>query len=183
MAFIHKQIRNTKTGQTIQFLQTATDTKGSLLEMESSFAPHSTEPVAHYHPKQAEDFTILEGTLTVRINGKIIELTKGQSLHLPANTIHAMWNATDVPAVVNWKVQPALNTEHLLETGVGIANDQPTNAKGMPGLLQSALIVQHFSNVYRLASPPYLFQRLFFAFLTPIAYLAGYRPFYKKYID
>ena len=183
MAYPNKFIRNTKTGQDIHFIQTAKETGGQLLEMESSFAPHSIEPVAHYHPRQEEEFIILEGELMVRIGKKVKLYTKGKSLHLPANTVHAMWNASDAKAVVNWKVRPALNTEHLLETGVGVANEVKTNANGMPGLLQSALIVQHFSNEYRLAKLPYIVQRVVFALLTPFAYLAGHRPVYKKYID
>ena len=183
MAYPNKVIRNTKTGQDIRFIKTGKETNGELLEMEASFAPHSVEPAAHYHPHQAEDFTVLEGALTVRLNGKVSVLKPGDSLHIPANAVHAMWNSANQKAIVNWKVKPALNTDHLLETGVGLANDTNTTEKGMPGVLQMALLAQRFSNVYRLAKPPYAVQRILFGLLTPIAYLAGYKSEYKKYID
>ena len=183
MAYSSKLIRNTKTGQDIRFLQTAKDTGGQFLEVESTFAPHSIAPVAHYHPEQEEDFTILEGELTVRIGAHTKLYTKGETFKVPRNTVHAMWNASAAPTVVNWKVQPALHSEYLLEAAIGLANESKTNAKGMPGLLPSALLLQHFSGVYRLAKPPYIIQCIVFAILTPFAYLAGHRPVYKKYLD
>lgn len=183
MAYQHKTIHNTKTGQSIQFLQTAQDTNGALLEMETTYQGHSTEPMSHYHPFQVEDFTVLKGEVTVRVNGALKILQEGDTLHLPANTIHAMWNNTDQLAVVNWKVQPALNTEHLLETGMGLANDNKTNDQGTPPLLQAILTANKFSKVYRLATPSFIIQKIVFTLLTPVAYLFGYRPSYKRYLD
>ncbi len=183
MAYQHKTVHNTKTGQRIQFLQTAQDTKGALLEMETTYQGYSTEPISHYHPYQVEDFTVLKGELTVRVNGTLRILKEGDTLHLPANTIHAMWNNADQPTVVNWKVQPALNTEHLLETGMGLANDNKTNDQSRPPLLQTALTVNKFSKVYRLAKPPFIIQKIVFTILTPFSYLLGYRPTYEKYLD
>jgi quercetin dioxygenase-like cupin family protein len=183
MAYPNKVIRNTKTGQDIRFIKTGKETNGELLEMEASFTPHSIEPAAHYHPRQTEDFTVLAGALTVRLNGKVTVLKAGDSLHIPSSAVHAMWNSSNQKTIVNWKVKPALNTDHLLETGVGLANDTDTTEKGMPGVLQMALLAQRFSDVYRLAKPPYVVQRVLFAVLTPFAYLAGYRAEYKKYID
>jgi len=183
MAYPNKVIRNTKTGQDIRFIKTGKETNGELLEMEASFAPNSVEPVAHYHPLQAEDFTVMEGALTVRLNGKVSLLKVGETLHIPPKAVHAMWNSSGKKALVNWKVKPALHTDQLLETGVGLANDTNTTEKGMPGMLQMALLAQRYSREYRLAKPSYLLQRLLFGVLSPFAYLAGYRSTYKKYID
>lgn len=52
MAFKGKVIANPVTGQQIKFVQTAKDTGGKLLEMESVYAPASKEPPPHYHPCQ-----------------------------------------------------------------------------------------------------------------------------------
>lgn len=183
MAYPNKVIRNTKTGQDIRFIKTGKETNGELLEMEASFAPHSVEPAAHYHPHQAEEFTLLEGALTVRLNGKVSVLKPGDTLYIPPKAVHAMWNSANQKAVVNWKVKPALNTDHLLETGVGLANDTNTTEKGLPGVLQMALLARRFSNVYRLAKPSYTVQRILFGVLAPIARLAGYKSEYKKYIN
>jgi len=54
---------------------------------------------------------------------------------------------------------------------------------GMPPLLQVALIANKYSTELRLAKPPLVVQKILFLLLTPFAYLFGYRPTYKKYLD
>jgi len=183
MAFKHKKVTNSKTGQSYTFLQTAADTQGSFLEMESSFAPHSQEPPLHYHPHQFEDFTILEGELTVKLDGSLCILKKGDKLHIPANTQHSMWNNGAIKTTVNWKVQPAMNSEYFFETFAGLSNDNKTDAAGIPSFLQLALTVNKFSDTFRMVKPPYLVQKLLFSLLTPLSLLLGYRAIYKKYLD
>lgn len=183
MAYKGKIINNKKTGQQISFIQTADDTGGELLEMESLFQPHSTEPVAHYHPLQEEHFTVLEGELCVRINDGVKILKQGDKLRIKKNQVHSMWNGSSNIAKVNWKVMPASDTEYFLENGIGIANEKKTNNKGMPGILQVALLAKRFSHVYRVAKPPYTVQKILFTALTPFSYMAGYRSCYKKFVD
>lgn len=183
MAIKNKTLRNPKTKQDIRFLQTGKDTNGKLLEMEATYNGHSKEPAPHYHPNQIEDFTVIAGTLTVRMDGKLILLKKGDTLHIPKNKIHSMWNSSNSKTVVNWKVQPALHTENLFETANGLAMDGKTNDDGMPNLLQVALMANHYADVFRLSKPPFIIQKILFILLTPFAYLLGYRPSYKKYLD
>ena len=108
MAFKNKTIVNTIVGQNIRFLQTAKDTNGKLLEMEALYRPYSREPPAHYHPHQDEFFVIIKGQMTVRLEGKILLLNEGNSLHIPAKTIHSIWNNSASPTILNCKIQPAL---------------------------------------------------------------------------
>lgn len=183
MAYKNKIIINPITKQEIRFLQTVNETNGQLLEMESTFNAYSKEPAPHYHPFQKEDFNVLSGELTVRMDGKVIVLKKGDTLHIPQNKVHSMWNNTNRKTVVNWKVQPALNTENLFEMATGLANDGKTNKDGMPNILQVALMANNYDSVFRLSKPPFIIQKLLFILLTPFAYLVGYRPSYQKYLD
>lgn len=183
MAYKYKEISNPKSGQDIRFLQTAADTKGELLEMETIYGPHSTEPVAHYHPQQHEDFQVIAGELTIRINGALQTLKKGEMIHIPPNTVHAMWNQSDGYTLVNWKVCPAMNTEHLLETNFGLVCDGKSNEKGMPSLLQLALTANKYNHVFRAAKPPFVIQKILFSILSPLAWLTGKRADYRKYIN
>lgn len=183
MAYQNKTISNSITGQDIKFLRTAKDTNGQLLEMETTYNGYSKEPVAHYHPNQREDFTVSSGELTIRIDGELKVLKAGDSLHIPGNKVHAMWNNSAGITVVTWKIQPALNTEYFLETAMGLAADGKTNKDGMPSILQVALMANKFSQEFRLAKLPYAVQKVLFGLLSPIAYLFGFRPSYKKYVD
>lgn len=183
MAYANKTISNNVTGQTIRFIKTAKDTGGQLLEMESTYAAHSTEPAEHYHPHQVEDFTVMSGELTVRVGGQVKTLRQGDKLHIPQNVVHSMWNQSTENVVVNWQVRPAMDTEQFFETAMGLANDGKVNEKGMPPILQVVLMANRFSNVFRLTKPGPSVQKIVFTLLTPFAYLAGYRPTYRKYLD
>lgn len=183
MAYKGKVLSNPLTGQDIVFLQTSRDTGGRLLEMESIYAPFSREPVAHYHPSQDEDFEVLEGQLTVKMGGRTQVYKMGERFFVPRGTVHSMWNASGSTTVVNWQVRPAMQTEFLLETSHGLIRDGKTNTRGMPGLLQVALLMNKFSNEFRIAKPPFAVQKVVFGVLTPFAFLAGKKAVYKKYID
>jgi quercetin dioxygenase-like cupin family protein len=183
MAYKNKIIKNPYTGQSFKFIQTAKDTSGELLEMETTYRGHSKEPVAHYHPSQDEDFKVLQGEVTVRLDGALKTLRTGDTLHIPRGMVHAMWNRSDREAAVNWQVRPALDTENLFEVTTGLAMDGKTKSDGMPGILQVALTIKKYHHVFRMARPSYTVQKIVFTLLSPIAYLLGYRATYSKYID
>jgi quercetin dioxygenase-like cupin family protein len=183
MASPERTIVNSKTGQSFRFIQTSRTTNGELLEIESSWAPNSKEPPAHYHPRQSETFTVVQGELTVKIGTQVRVLRKGDSIHIPPRQVHSMWNNSSRLAVANWQTRPALNSEELFETIVGLANENKTDAEGKPPLLQLALTINEFSNVFRLVSPPYFIQKILFSILTPFAYLSGKRAVYKRYLN
>lgn len=183
MAFKNKEIRNPKTGQHIKFIQTRKDTNGALLEMESAYDPFSAEPPAHYHPYQAENFHVMEGELTARINGTLKIFKQGDSLNIAPNVVHSMWNNSDRKTIVNWKVKPALDTEYLLETTSALAEHNKTDETGRPSILQVAVMMDEFSDMFRLAKPPYALQRILFTILAPFSLLLGYKATYQEFLD
>jgi quercetin dioxygenase-like cupin family protein len=168
MAYTHQLITNRINGQTVRFLQTAKDTRGARLEMESIYAVHSAPPPPHYHPNQDEYFIVMDGKLTVSMNHTIRIFEKGEKFIVPRNTVHAMWNEGTEPVVVNWQVCPAMNTEDLMVAGMMLANEGMLNEKGRPPLVISAQLFRQFRQEYRLASPPYWLQCLL---LIPIAFI------------
>ncbi|GAB3262398.1 hypothetical protein GCM10027347_28050 [Larkinella harenae] len=183
MAYANKTITNSRTGQIIRFVKTAKDTGGQLLEMEATFSAYSSEPVAHYHPRQVEDFRVVSGKLTVRIDGQVKNFRAGDRFHIAKNTVHSMWNQTGEPTVVNWQVTPAMDTEYFLETTTGLANDGKTNANGVPSLLQTSLLMNRYARVFQLTQPSPFIRKIVFSLLTPVACLLGYKSRYPKYLD
>ncbi|MES2521754.1 MAG: cupin domain-containing protein [Gemmatimonadota bacterium] len=166
-------LTNPVTGQTLRFVRTAADTGGALLEIESTWAPRGAEPPQHFHPQQAERFTVLDGALRVRVSGVERELHAGESLDIPVAVPHSMWNAGDVPAVARWETRPALGTERLFESLHAFAMAGAVNARGVPPLLDLAVLVPRHWNELRLTEPPPAVQRLVFGVLGPIARLLG----------
>jgi quercetin dioxygenase-like cupin family protein len=173
-------LANPATGQSITFLETAADTAGERLVMESAWTPHGPRPPAHYHPRQEEHFEVLEGTLGVQLDGEELKLGKGASFDVPAGTVHEMWNAGDEEARVRWEVRPAMRTEELTESLFGLAQDGLVNDKGVPNPLQAAAILNAHRDELRLSSPPWPVQRVVFPALAAVGRLFGYRGRYER---
>lgn len=183
MAYKGKRIYNPVNKQIIEFLTTSKCSKGEQLEMISTWLPNSLKPQTHYHPFQEEIFTVIEGELTIQLQGRTYHLKEGEVVHLPSATPHSMWNETNKKVIANWRVFPALKTEFLLETGAGLAVDGKTNMSGRPALLQIVLLAKMFRKEFRLQKPSYLLQWLMFTLLTPFALLSGKKAIYPEYID
>jgi mannose-6-phosphate isomerase-like protein (cupin superfamily) len=87
------------------------------LEAEATYAPGSQAPPNHLHPDQDEHFEILEGAMQVKIDGGPEQTVgAGETLDVPRNTPHVMWNGADEPARTRWITRPAGRTEEWFRT-------------------------------------------------------------------
>lgn len=173
---------NPMSGQQIIFQKRSADTNGELLEVESIYTkPTPSRPPIHYHPRQEERFEVLSGAVKVCVDGTERTLSEGEILVVPSNVLHKMWSEQEGEVRVNWQTRPALKTEWFFETLWGLAEEGRTNEKGVPNLLQVAVIARAYANEFRLAKPPWLVQKALFAVLAPIGRLLGYRAYYPKH--
>jgi quercetin dioxygenase-like cupin family protein len=173
MARTGDTLTNPVTGQSLRFLRTTADTGGALLEVESTWPAGSPEPPEHFHPRQAERFTVLAGTLRVRLDGSVRELRAGDTLRIPAGVRHSMWNPTAGPATARWETRPALDTERLFEALYGLAASGAVNARGVPCLLDLAVLLPRHEAELRVTRPGPATQRLVFGALGPLARALG----------
>jgi quercetin dioxygenase-like cupin family protein len=134
----------------------------------------------HRHPTVVELFTVLEGELTLKVDGRTSVLGEGETATIAAGVWHESWNASDRDALVRVEFTPGGRIIHMIETMWGLARLGHSNAEGMPDSLQLALIAREFSDVLVFRSPPLPVQRALFAALTPIARWRGYRPTYPQ---
>jgi quercetin dioxygenase-like cupin family protein len=134
----------------------------------------------HLHPAIVERFTVLEGELTLKLDGETRVLREGESAMIEAGVWHDWWNAGDQNARARVEVTPGERFAHMIETLYGLARLGHTNAKGMPPPLQLALIGREFSDVIVFRSPPPAVQRAVFGALAPIALRRGYRATYPQ---
>jgi len=134
----------------------------------------------HYHPALVEQFTALEGELTVKREGQTSILHQGETAVIQPGTWHDWWNAGDRDARVRVEVTPGERFLYMIETFFGLARLGHTDAHGMPSLLQGALTSQEFSDVIVFRSPPPMVQRAIFGALAPVARWRGYRGTYPQ---
>jgi quercetin dioxygenase-like cupin family protein len=134
----------------------------------------------HRHPGSIERFTVLEGELTMRLDGRISVLREGETAEVRPGHWHDWWNATDRDARVLVEVEPGARFAHMLETLFGLAELGHVDSKGMPNLLQLSLIGQEFSDTVQFRKPPPAVQRVMFGAIAPIARRLGYRGTYPQ---
>ena len=163
------------------FHKTGADTNGEYLEMEVSYAPHSDQPPDHYHPYQEEHFEVLKGKFHTKIGCEERAYETGEKFTVPKNTAHWMQNISDEEGCLIWHVRPAMKTQGFLETMWGLEADGKTNTNGGLNLLQLAVILQEYSDEFRVPSPPFWVQRILFGLLSPIGKMIGYRVSYPQY--
>jgi quercetin dioxygenase-like cupin family protein len=134
----------------------------------------------HLHPALVERFTVLEGELTFKLDGKTSVLREGESAVIEAGVWHDWWNASDRDARARVEITPGERFAHMIETLFGLARLGHTNAKGMPHPLQLALFAREFSDVIVFRSPPPAVQRAVSGALAPLARRRGYRATYPQ---
>jgi mannose-6-phosphate isomerase-like protein (cupin superfamily) len=178
MAFTGQTISNPVSGERITFLQTARDTRGELLEFELELTPDGHVPGAHVHPEQEERFYVQSGRMKFRKGWRRVVAEAGDTVIVPAGTVHRFENAGDEVARCRVEVVPALDMEHLLETTVELAIEGNVTRTGMPKPLHLALFVGRFRREVRAPFPPAWMVRVLMA---PLAALARRRGHAERY--
>jgi quercetin dioxygenase-like cupin family protein len=171
-------IVNPVTGERLVFRQTARETGGEAVVIETYVQPNGFVAAAHVHPSQEECFQVLRGSVGFRIGRNTLVAGPGQRLTVPAGTPHKFWNAGEETAHFVCEIRPALQFESLIETMFNLAADGKTNRKGMPSPLRLAVIANAHFDTVRLPFPPAVVQKLALALGAPLGRLAGYRPVY-----
>ncbi len=136
----------------------------------------------HSHPASSERFRVLAGRIGLRLNGEERILEAGADLTVPPGVTHRWWNAGPGEAQLLIEVDNGRRYELLMCTLFGLGNDGLTNLRGMPRLLQRAVIAREFRDVIRFARPPAMVQRLMTSVLAPIGSALGYQPWYPRYL-
>ena len=134
----------------------------------------------HLHPNLVERFTVLDGELTVRLDGTTKLVPEGETAEIGPGHWHDWWNATDRDIRVRVEVTPGTRFIHMIETLFGLARLGHVDEKGMPNPLQMAMIGREFSDVVQFRSPPPTVQKVMFTALAPLAHALGYRGTYPQ---
>lgn len=178
MAQSGSEIFNPRTGQRTRFLQTAADTGGKLLRIETFHPPHGAAEPEHVHPFQQSRCEVVSGTLCFRIEGNVRSAGPGESVDIPANVPHYFWNESGEEVHAVQEFRPAMKTEDFFDTYFALARAGKLNEKGLPNLLHMAVIMREYDQEIRVLQPPRLVQKLLMWTLTPIGRLLGYRGTY-----
>jgi quercetin dioxygenase-like cupin family protein len=137
----------------------------------------------HIHPESTERFHVVRGTVAFTIGGTERLLGPGEYAEVPKGVVHDWWQVGDEEARVVVEVTPGDRFAEIARTMIGLARDGKVTRRGAPSLLQLAVIMQEYRDVFVMASPPPWVQRPLFAVLALVGRLMGLRASYPKYLE
>jgi quercetin dioxygenase-like cupin family protein len=171
-----EQLENPVTGEVMIFHETAAESGGELVRVETIVQPEGFVAAAHVHPAQTERFSVLEGTVEFRVGGETIRASAGDEVVVPPGTPHRFRNDGGEEARFLMEVRPALKFESLIETMFTLAADGKTGKHGLPGPFRLAVIAREHFDTVRLPFPPAPLQRAALAVGAPLGRALGYKP-------
>jgi quercetin dioxygenase-like cupin family protein len=171
MASVGDEIVNPRNGERMVFRTLTRE----LAEIETWNPPTATREPEHVHPHQEQRFRVLAGTERLSISGRERDFGPGESFSIPAGTPHHHWNQGKEE--VHWiqYFTPALNIAAFFETYFALARDGKLDERGMPTLLQLAVMVPAFAEEIRPTNPPWPLLKATSTVIAPLARLRGYR--------
>jgi mannose-6-phosphate isomerase-like protein (cupin superfamily) len=101
---------------------------------ENSVPPHFPGPVRHRHVHMTDIFYVLEGTLTLHVNGGEHLLGPGGFALVPSGVVHTFSNNGNAPARFLNIYQPSGNEQYLKEVGQRIAAGSPPSKAEMAAI-------------------------------------------------
>jgi 2-polyprenyl-6-methoxyphenol hydroxylase-like FAD-dependent oxidoreductase/quercetin dioxygenase-like cupin family protein len=174
-------LENPQMGARMIFRATADETDGELFAFEFFLDPRGVIAEEHLHPVQQERFEVLEGVVAGRMGGAERTARAGDVVVVPPGTPHVWWNAGDEVAHLLVEFRPALHTDLFFQNVFGLARDGKTDHRGVPSLLQLAVMInEHRDEVYP-AHIPLVVTKAMMRTLAPIARLLGYRAHDPRY--
>jgi quercetin dioxygenase-like cupin family protein len=140
LAYKGQTIYNSVTGETLTFLETATDTNGEKLVFDLVLKPGSTVPMKHTHTKQDEIFELVSGSVHIEVGAEHKLLMPGENAVMPKKIPHRWWNNHTENAKLTVTFIPAHNTEDFFVEMFALASGGKTKPNGSPTFRQAALM-------------------------------------------
>lgn len=166
-------------GHRFHVVDSAQDTEDGALRTDYA-APPCASVSRHVHRFQEEQFKVVLGTLGVRVGGRELILSPGQSAVGPAGVPHSWWNPGDEEVRFLVGICPGLEVEIWLETLLGLVRDGKTIGSIPGNPLQLAVLAREVGSWVYLG-PVW---RMLFAPIAILAYvggLLGYKVRYPRY--
>ncbi len=114
------QLRHGPGGGRYRIIATADSTNNTLFAIENIEPPGGGTPL-HCHSREDEFFHVVEGQLTLFVDGKTITLSAGQSLFAPRDIPHAFKNCSASPVKFLVFCTPP-NIEPFFDYGLPLAS-------------------------------------------------------------
>jgi quercetin dioxygenase-like cupin family protein len=101
----------------------------------------------HYHTSFTEEFTAIEGILSIGLTNRQLHLKPGEKAVAGINQVHRFYNAGTTPIRFEVKLVPgSVNFEKGVAIAYGLASDGLTNKKGIPKKMDHLAVILDLTN-------------------------------------
>ncbi|HEX4823562.1 MAG TPA: cupin domain-containing protein [Candidatus Polarisedimenticolaceae bacterium] len=115
------QIENRHTGEKLKLRRVARDGVVSL-ELSGTLPPKRKGPPLHIHHAQVEEGTVVSGTISFILDGKVSTAATGAAARFPAGSVHRWWNGGDDELVFAGTASPAVDLDRYLHSVFDVLN-------------------------------------------------------------
>lgn len=171
------------TGETVTFLETASQTNGAHLLIEVKLPPHGDGPPLHTHDVFTESFECVKGQLTLKYetNKNELHLQVGETFTAPIGVPHTFLNRSSEELIFRVKLTPPRHFEESMRIHYGLMIDGLTDKKGNPKSIAHTALILTLQNT-RIVGIPVKLQRFFFDRLVRRNLKKGTYKSLEKYI-
>lgn len=137
---------NPKIKDRVTFLTTSAETGGAYTLVQVELEPGGGNAL-HYHTNFDEEFTALDGTLSIGLKKRQLHLKPGEKALARIGQLHRFYNASTEPIRFQVKLTPGSDSfEKAIAIGYGLAGDGLTNKSGVPKKLDHLAVMLELSN-------------------------------------
>lgn len=166
-------------GEKIEFFDTRETTLGKRSEGKVTLQAGKIGPPKHIHPNCEEGFEVLNGTMTLIINGQEKTLKKGEVAIVKRGEVHTFKNGSNSePVEARFWYEPALHLEWMLQTMGENAMQNGGDWKKV-SLLPSMYAMYKLRHEHRMGGIPFWVQDIIFGIGAALAKLTGSYKLFK----
>ncbi|MBK7123890.1 MAG: cupin domain-containing protein [Chitinophagaceae bacterium] len=166
-----RTIINSTDHYSVTFLKTSKETNGSYEEVKVELDPGGGNEW-HYHTAFVEKFHVIQGDLTIGMQGKPVLLKTGNDTIAPKGMMHKFYNTSPNPVTFLVKIEPARSFEKTIRSAYGLMNTGQSSPDGIPKNPWHLFLILGYSDSYLQGVPGFIQEPLISA-LSKIAQWKG----------
>jgi mannose-6-phosphate isomerase-like protein (cupin superfamily) len=166
-----RTIESAPTGETFVFDDAWSEPDGRVRRLEYVLQPKASAP-SHFHPRAAQSFEVLSGTLHIKVNGRVRVLKAGDRAVTGLGEAHSQWNEGPEPVRAIEGYNPPIAMEPfftILPHAIGSRNP-----------LKIAVFFSDFRSV---SGPGTISMWIMTTLLAPIGRLCGFKDWYRDLVQ
>jgi oxalate decarboxylase/phosphoglucose isomerase-like protein (cupin superfamily) len=179
-----KTYHNPATGDVMKVLQSSKGRKDGKFIIEVTLQPFADwAKVYHYHPNTTETFKVLQGELSMKLNGTQFSLKpENDKIIVPPRMGHCFWNNTDQAVTFQAEIYPAGTIEDALIATYNLGLKGKMDAKNVPKSLADKVLLFDMVDSVPVGFPEWLLKLTIKTFLT-IPLLQGRKRGLPEYVN